>query len=109
MTENIIYYSICVFFSVIGLGMTWTTRSRYIQIKAFVVILASIAVVTSYIYWPSLLGFLDARVIWSWVSEKDNIDGRLRAMVVLLLFIGVACYFVLIEHLLLKSFSKYRN
>ncbi|WP_370979739.1 hypothetical protein [Agaribacterium sp. ZY112] len=109
MIENIIYYSICFFFSIIGLGMTWEGRSKCLAVKIILCAVISAAMILGVFFKPGYFAIFDVRTMWSWVMEAHGIEIRFRGVLVLAVFIGVASYIVLIEHLVISSYKRITN
>jgi len=109
MTENIIYYSICFFFSLLGLGVTWSNRFDYAGLKSFTVFIVVVLALVINLYKPECFSFLDAKYIWSWVGEAHSLEGRVRAVIAIGIFMGSAAYVVVIEHLLLATHKRITN
>lgn len=102
MAENIIYYGITIFFSLIALGATWEDRAKKLSIKVAYIIVASIAAVSAYFIVSDLFAFLDIRHTLGWSNDlpAHEITGkRLRFAIVQLIWFAVVGYLVCLYQL----------
>lgn len=107
MIENIIFYSICLFFALIGLGASWSARYKYqLRFKA-IFIIAPILVSIVYITDPALLKVFDIRVIFKYLEYKKNgVPGRIRMFFVTILWFGIIGYLTITLILLTNTIQR---
>ncbi len=106
MTENIIYYGICVFFSLLGLGGSWYSRHRNYIVKVSALAFTTAFVVYLYMQQHDLFLYLDITHSLSWVNEVSGQGGRLRMAVVTVKFFSVVAYLVCFEHVVIASTKR---
>ncbi len=97
MAENVIYYGITIFFSLIALGVSWEDRAKKLSVKFAYIVIASIAAVSAYFLVPDLFAFLDIRHAMGWSQDlpASEIGGkRLRFALVQLIWFAVVGYLV---------------
>lgn len=102
MTENIIYYGITIFFSLIALGVTWEDRAKKLSVKFAYIIIASISAISAYFLVPDLFAFLDIRYALGWSNDllaSEITDKRLRCALVQLIWFAVVGYLVCLYQL----------
>lgn len=109
MTENIIYYGICAFFSLLGLGGSWYSRHSYYLAKVFSLALATACTAYLYFQQPELFLYLDITHSLAWVNEMAGQGSRLRMAVVTIIFFTVVAYLVCFEHVLIATIKRITN
>lgn len=103
MIENIIFYSILLFFAMLGLGMTWNTRNKCIALKVVISVSAPVLLAAFLYSKPEFGQFFDIRFIFSWLAENTGIEGRIKTMATVFGFCALCSYFVNLVHIILAA------
>ena len=106
MTENIIFYSILAFFTIISLGMTWANREKMIPMKVALLILAPIVIFVTTSIKPELASFFDIRFSFGWPTAVTGEYVRLKGAAVYLFYIAIITYAVALIHVLIASKNR---
>ena len=106
VAENIIYYSICLFVSCLGLGITWRSVQRNYLIKVGVSLVLPAAVVSAAVFFPALFNYLDITYSLYWLGESVGQGGRLKMFVITCIFFLTVGYFVCLEHVAIASIKR---
>ena len=107
MIENLIFYSICLFFSLIGLGASWSARHKYqFRLKAIFTI-ASVIIVIIFITNPELLKVFDIRVVFNYLDYNEHaLPARLRMFFVTILWFSIIGYITISLILLINIIQR---
>ena len=107
MLENLIFYSICLFFALIGLGASWSARHKYqLWLKA-IFILAPIIISMLYLTNPELLKAFDIRVIFKYLDyNPEALPGRIRMFFVTILWLSIIGYLIITLILLANTIQR---
>ena len=104
MIENLIFYFICFFFALIGLGVIWTKRESYT--KLFIILFMGIPfafIIISYAGNIHTMSLLDIRELLSYVSKDNNqLTGRGRMLMVTLIIFSIIVFLTVTINLLLQ-------
>ena len=104
MAENLIFYGSCFFISLLGLGMTWETKEKWIFAKIIFVVIAFLAVITMYLRFHSAFQFLDIRHSLSWLNDHEPSEmlvGRMKVFVLIFIWSLITSEMVCLQHLLI--------
>jgi len=102
MLENIIYYGITVFLSLIALGITWQSRDKNLTIKAAYIFIASVVVFFSYHLTPNIFLFLDIRYALGWSQDlpaHEISHKRFRFVIIQIIWFAIVGYLVCLYQL----------
>jgi hypothetical protein len=110
MIENIIFYGICVFFSLIALGAIWPRRYERTKLLLSFVLGVPAGLAVLIIAGYDALSVLDIRELFRYMGlDHNQLYGRARALLVGLLVMGIVAYFTAIECLLIQANRQIRG
>jgi len=109
MAENIIYYSICLFVSCLGLGITWYSVHKNYLFKVGVALVLSASVVCVAVFQPALFKYLDITYSLSWLGESVGQGGRLKMFIITCIFFSTVGYLVCLEHVAIASIKRIKS
>ena len=85
VAENLIFYGCCFFMSLIGLGMTWQTREKYLFAKSIFLVFIVSAITILYLWFPTIFQFLDIRHSLRWLNDHEPsriLLGRMKFFII---------------------------
>lgn len=104
MVENLIFYGICVFFSLIALGAVWSHRYRHTKVLSIIVVGVPLVLAAFHLSGYSFPALLDIRELFSFMGLYDNmLMGRVRAVIAIFVFFCIVGYITSIEVLLIQT------
>ena len=106
MTENIIFYSALVFFTLIALGISWENRNKYILIKLAYLAIMPIVVLLGIYIKPELASFFDIKYSFGWPTSANNGYAGLKGAFVCSFYIAIITYQVALIHVLIVSKNR---
>ena len=107
MIENLIFYSICLFFALIGLGASWSARHKYQLTFKAIFVITPIIIFILYLTNPELLKAFDIRVIFKYLDySEDALPGRIRMFFVTILWFSIIGYLIITLILLTNTIQR---
>ena len=90
--------------SLLGLGMTWETKEKWIFAKIVFLVIAFLAVITMYLWFPAAFQFLDIRHSLSWQNDHEPskmLVGKMKFFVVFFIWSLIISVMIWLQHLLI--------
>jgi hypothetical protein len=103
MIENIIFYTICFFFSLIGVGAIWSKHNSYTLPFIFYILGSTLFVVFLHFNGFNINQLFDVRHLLGIIDFQNTQAGSRRVMpAILFIFTGVVAYLTIIICLLIQ-------
>ncbi|UZJ43826.1 hypothetical protein OOT55_14335 [Marinimicrobium sp. C6131] len=104
MAENIIFYSICLFFSLIALGAVWSHRYSYTKVYLALFLGIPAALIGVMAAGLDVVSILDVREFFPYTFDADNqLEARGKGVVAVLMIAAVVAFFTSTMCLLIQA------
>lgn len=102
MIENIIFYIICFFFSLIGVGVVWSKHNLYIIPFIIYIMAATTFIALLYFNGFNISQLLDVRHLLGIIDINRQPGSRRIMPAILFVFTGVVAYITIVICLLIQ-------
>ena len=90
--------------SLIGLGMTWQTKEKWLYLKSSFLIFIFTVTTILYFWFPGTFQFLDIRYSLGWLDDHDTSEillGKMKFLIINFVWTLIVCSMVCSQHLLI--------